>query len=194
MRWALTPRRRGFDGPDLAAFWASYLRQPADPGLWYGSSEGPRRHWHPKMGDHSTICGPDEPIPADVPGSLWLFQNFAPERYVRPVMWGHWRQWLWGLMVRGEGRVRLALGPSGGGEGNPAWDFQCPTTRWTARTRWRRPWRWAGAPQDLLARCSAWAGAGPLAPAPRLSLPAPRPPPPSRRIGSDTAPHRARRG
>lgn len=124
-RCDLTPRRRGFEGPELAAFWATYVAAPEDPGFHYWSERGTvARHWHPDMGDRSTLCGPDEPTPANVPGSRWLFHNFAPERFALPLLWGRWRGRLLGLMLHSRHRLRLALGPTGGGEGNPAWDFQ----------------------------------------------------------------------
>lgn len=64
-------------------------------------------------------------------------------------------------MVRGEGRVRLALGPTGGGEGNPAWDFQFVVPDYQVdRTYTLEAALVVGrlSPEDMLARYSAWAG------------------------------------
>jgi hypothetical protein len=52
-----------------------------------------------------------------------LLHNIRPQRFVEPVVYGRWRDMVLAMMVKTDDHLRFAIQPTGGGEGNPAWDF-----------------------------------------------------------------------
>jgi len=60
----------------------------------------------------------------DNPFPLTLVFNESDYEYTRPVYYGRYGDFVWIVMFRERDLVRFTQSPSGGGEGNPAWDFQ----------------------------------------------------------------------
>ena len=63
-------------------------------------------------------------FPHDEDYFLTLVFNFSNHRYSEPWYYGVNDGMAYILMFRPEDQVRFTQSPSGGGSGNPAWDFQ----------------------------------------------------------------------
>jgi hypothetical protein len=75
------------------------------------------RATHPAAGD-------DRSFPHDANFPLTLVFNRSGHRYDEPWYYGVSHEMAYAQVFRARDRVRLSQSPSGGGEGNPAWDFQ----------------------------------------------------------------------
>jgi hypothetical protein len=112
--------------PYLGLFWASYIDQPESLDIHFRSgSEWVRgvtpehgvRATHRALGDERQFAyAPDFP--------LSLVFNFSDHRYSAPWYFGVCREMAFVQSFDASDRVRLTQSPSGGGRGNPAWDFQ----------------------------------------------------------------------
>lgn len=125
------PRKDDFPYGYLNFFWASYIAQPKDPAIYfYGrpkgdNRQGPIKAESPAHGEQATHRGAgdrreharDEPFP------LTLVFNESPYEYTRSLYWGRYDDSVWCVMFPKDALVRFAQSPSGGGDGNPAWDF-----------------------------------------------------------------------
>ncbi len=126
------PRAGGYRNGFIGLFWAGYIHQPEDKAIHFRGSLRGRRSamWvkgvTPKHGVASTHppAGYSHPIKIDDDFPLTLVNH--PSRYV------HTESWYYGVshsmafvqMFRPRDQIWLAQSPSGGGNGNPAWDFQ----------------------------------------------------------------------
>jgi len=127
------PRADLFKNDFIGFFWASYIHGPSDRAIHFkgraaGTSQTPRwiRAVTPKHGVDSTHP-PDELVQKpkiDSDFSLTLVNH--PSRYVHTEPWyyGVSHDMAFVLMFRRQDGVWLAQSPTGGGNGNPAWDFQ----------------------------------------------------------------------
>ena len=52
------------------------------------------------------------------------FSAVAPVRYTQPFFYGRWETYYYLLAFQTGALLRFAMSPSGGGQCNPAWDFQ----------------------------------------------------------------------
>jgi hypothetical protein len=129
------PRADLFRRRFIGLFWASYIHQPEDMSIHFlgreaTAAEPSKSSWingitpehgvdatHPPAGD---IFRPQ--IDADFPLKLVT----GTSRYVHTSPWyyGVCRGMAWVQVFRPRDRIWLAQSPSGGGKGNPAWDFQ----------------------------------------------------------------------
>jgi len=115
-------------------FWASYIYQPESLDIHFRGREshsesGERwiRGMTPRHGVLSThiAANDDRTFPHDDRFPLTLVFNRSKYRYTEPWYYGVSHGMAFVLMFRPQDGVRLTQSPSGGGDGNPAWDFQC---------------------------------------------------------------------
>ena len=127
------PRAGGYRHGYIGLFWASYIHQPEDKAIHFrgrpAETPGPIR-WikgvTPKHGVDSTHP------PADYPHKIPVDDDFPLTLVGHPSQYVHTDSWYYGvsqsmalvMMFRPRDQIWLAQSPSGGGNGNPAWDFQ----------------------------------------------------------------------
>ena len=121
--------RKGFIG----LFWASYIHQPEDKAIHFRgiSREGDSKEsW-------ITAISPQHGVDSTHPPADWSYgvevdEDFPLTLVNHPSRYAHNDSWYYGVshgmafvqMFRPRDHVWLAQSPSGGGRGNPAWDFQ----------------------------------------------------------------------
>lgn len=126
------PRLDRFPHAHLNLFWASYILKPADMSIYFlGRKKGQKGEtWiqgvTPQHGVLATHRGAKDrrQFQHDNPFPLRLVFNESDYEYTRPVYYGRYGDFVWIVMFRQHDLVRFTQSPSGGGEGNPAWDFQ----------------------------------------------------------------------
>ncbi len=127
-------RERSFPNGYINLFWASYIQQPESLGIHFqgvpASNSETKPDWirattpshgvlstHPSASDHRTF-------PHDEPFPLALVFSLSNYRYSEPWYFGVSHGMAFVQMFRPKDQVRFTQSPSGGGDGNPAWDFQ----------------------------------------------------------------------
>jgi hypothetical protein len=114
-------------------FFASYIHQPESLDIHFrGHEDGEPddgrwiRGITPAHGVLSTHrhTGDDRHFPHDVPFPLTLVFNLSNHRFSQPWYFGESHGMALVQIFRPEDKVRFTQSPSGGGSGNPAWDFQ----------------------------------------------------------------------
>jgi hypothetical protein len=134
------PRRREYKNGYIGLFWASYIHRPesldihfrgydeADVGEDGKPTRPPRwvRGVTPRHGELSTHLAADDSrrFEHDADFPLTLVFNRSKLRYAEPWYYGVSHGMAFVQMFRPGDGVRLSQSPSGGGQGNPAWDFQ----------------------------------------------------------------------
>ncbi len=117
----------------VGLFWASYIEQPEQGSIFFQGrtrgGQGPPR-WieatspaHGVESTHAPASAPTLP-PFDADFSLTLVNHPSKYVYTEPWYFGVSHGMAYVLMFRPRDRIWLAQSPSGGGTGNPAWDFQ----------------------------------------------------------------------
>jgi hypothetical protein len=127
------PRRRSFRNGYIGLFWASYIQRPESGGIYFlgHPEQGPQTpRWILSVSpDHGVRAAhpaaeDDRVFPHDKSFPLTLVFNNSGLRYDEPWYFGVSHGLAYVQIFRTRDRVRLAQSPVGGGEGNPAWDFQ----------------------------------------------------------------------
>jgi hypothetical protein len=127
------PRRATFRNDYIGLFWASYIHQPESLDIHFKGhavSGAPAANWirgvtpaHGTVPTHlATTDNRQFPHEANFP--LTLVFNRSKHRYAEPWYYGVSHGMALVLMFRPKDQIRLTQSPSGGGSGNPAWDFQ----------------------------------------------------------------------
>lgn len=136
------PHKKAFRFGYMGLFWASYIHQPENLGIHFlgwparviqdsqGKLPTAEAQWihavspshgvsatHPSWDDRRQFSR-QEPFP------LTLVFNLSEYRYAEPWYFGVSHGMALALIFRKRDQVRLSQSPSGGGTGNPAWDFQ----------------------------------------------------------------------
>lgn len=127
------PRDATFQQGYIGLFWASYIDRPEDKAIHFlgreKASQSPSswiRATTPRHGVESTHP-PDGPLP-----DLKIDPNFSLTLVNHPSKYVYTEPWFYGVshgmtlvqMFRPSDRIWFAQSPTGGGEQNPAWDFQ----------------------------------------------------------------------
>jgi hypothetical protein len=128
------PHRATFKNGYIGLFWASYIDQPESLDLRFigRPSEEPSAApgWilgaTPAHGELPTHLGRDDQrdFTHDAAFPLTLVFNRSRHRYAEPWYFGECRGMAFAQIFRAADQVCLSQSPSGGGAGNPAWDFQ----------------------------------------------------------------------
>ena len=127
------PRAKLFKHGYVGLFWASYIHQPESFDIHFrghGAGEPAASHWirgvTPAHGTFSTHLASDDrrTFDRDADFPLTLVFNRSHYRYAEPWYFGVSHGMALVLMFRPQDEIRLSQSPSGGGQGNPAWDFQ----------------------------------------------------------------------
>lgn len=122
----LTLFRHGYAG----TFWASYINKPESKSMhfWGTHKERPEPHWaewySPRHGYQSTHLHVDdvfEPFFVDNFNTT-LANHFSDFRYIDPFYYGIRQCMVFAIFFDRTEGVRFSQSPTGGGEGNPAWD------------------------------------------------------------------------
>jgi len=126
-------RRQSFTNGYVGLFWASYIHQPESLEIHFrghGVDQLPASDWirgvTPAHGKLSTHLATDDrrTFAHDPKFPLTLVFNNSRYRYSQPWYYGRSHGMALVLMFRPKDEIRLSQSPSGGGQGNPAWDFQ----------------------------------------------------------------------
>lgn len=127
------PRRASFRNGYIGLFWASYIHQPESLDIHFlGDPESrhaqPRwvRGITPEHGVRAThrALDDDRDFPHDANFPVKLMFGMSDHRFAQPWYYGVSHGMAFVQIFRPEDRVRLTQSPTGGGRGNPAWDFQ----------------------------------------------------------------------
>jgi hypothetical protein len=133
MRFECIPRRRAFRNNFIGLFWASYIHQPESGAIHFlgHPAEGdPRPRWiealSPAHGTRPTHLGTNDRrvFARDEAFPMLLVFNRSDFRYDEPWYYGVSHGMAFAQIFRSKDEVMLTQSPSGGGAGNPAWDFQ----------------------------------------------------------------------
>lgn len=122
----LAARKPSFRNGYIGLFWASYIHQPESLDIHFRGPEGWVRGVTPAHGELSTHLAVDDQrvFPHDDPFPLTLVHSLSRHRYTEPWYFGVSHGMAFAQIFRKRDAVRITQSPSGGGKGNPAWDFQ----------------------------------------------------------------------
>jgi len=126
-------RKHGYIG----VFFASYIHAPQDPALQFIGRTRPGRgdttpRWIRHVPEAHGVAANHRPAgsnwdpPLDEGFNISLVKGISDFEYLYPFYFGRSGQNLFVLMFERsgpDGELRFAQSPSGGGAGNPAWDF-----------------------------------------------------------------------
>jgi hypothetical protein len=130
------PRKRSFKNRYVGLFWASYIHQPESGEIQFpGRAEGQKgqegearwvRATSPKHGaDAVHVAASDErEFAHDKDFPMTLVFNRSKLRFDEAWYFGTSHGMAFTQIFRSADGVQFAQSPSGGGNGNPAWDFQ----------------------------------------------------------------------
>lgn len=127
------PRALAYERGFIGLFWASYLDKPEKKSIHFAGRAATEKvgRWvegvTPAHGVDATHPPVSFPMPypkVDHDFPLTLVNHPSRHRYVMPFYYGVSRGMAFVQIFRERDGIWFAQSPSGGGEGNPAWDFQ----------------------------------------------------------------------
>lgn len=127
------PRKTAYAKDYIGLFWASYINGPDNRGIHFlGRSRNTEQktQWidavSPQHGVNSTHepTGNERPLDVDKDFPLTLIGNQSGYEYTEPWFYGSRDSMVFLQVFRSADNIWFAQSPSGGGNGNPAWDFQ----------------------------------------------------------------------
>jgi len=141
------PHARTFKNGYIGLFFASYIDRPESLDIHFlgrpANDNDATTQWirgvTPAHGELSTHLAADDnrDFPHDTDFPLTLVFNTSNYRYSEPWYYGVSHGMAFVPMFRPEDHVRLSQSPSGGGKGNPAWDFQWFIPQYEVGKRYR---------------------------------------------------------
>jgi len=115
----------------LGLFWASYINAPVDKRIYFqGSMSGTDTiswisAYSNEHGEKSThLSGQHTPVYFAPNFNATLASNFSGYEFNDPYYYGLFHNMVLAFMFHAEEEIRFSQSPTGGGNGNPAWDFQ----------------------------------------------------------------------
>jgi hypothetical protein len=133
MTFECIPRRRSFRNDYIGLFWASYIHRPEWKAIYFpgrpvqgDATSALIEAISPAHGVRATHLATDDQreFARDENFPLSLIFNHSEVRYDEPWYYGLSHNMAFVQIFRSRDQVRFAQSPSGGGNGNPAWDFQ----------------------------------------------------------------------
>ncbi len=132
MTFECIPRRQTWRNDYLGLFWANYIHQPESLDIHFlgrndrNAPDGWIRGISPAHGIHAThrALNDEREFAHDPLFPMSLVFNFSEHRFAQPWYFGECRGMAYAQIFRPADQVRFSQSPSGGGNGNPAWDFQ----------------------------------------------------------------------
>lgn len=134
MTFECIPRKKSFRNGYIGLFWASYIHQPPSGAIHFrGHAAGENAaatRWleclSPRHGEDATHPAADDTrtFTHDREFPLSLVFHLSKWRYREAWYHGRHGNVAFVQIFRPRDRVRFSQSPSGGGRGNPAWDFQ----------------------------------------------------------------------
>jgi len=128
------PHARTFKNDYIGLFFASYIHRPESLDIHFlghpaNDTDGEPKWIRGVTPTHGTLpthlsVNDNRRFPHDADFPLTLVFNRSNWRYREPWYYGVSGGMALVLMFRPQDRVRFSQSPSGGGKGNPAWDFQ----------------------------------------------------------------------
>ncbi|MBL4884704.1 MAG: hypothetical protein JKY95_09250 [Planctomycetaceae bacterium] len=125
------PHRKTFKNDYIGLFWASYIHQPESLDIHFqGAKQGNQTQWiqgvTPSHGVLATHVGRHDArvFKHDQDFPLTLAFNRSEYQFASPWYYGVSHDMALAFLFREKDQIRLTQSPSGGGQGNPAWDFQ----------------------------------------------------------------------
>lgn len=125
------PRALGYRHNFIGLFWASYIDEADDPAIYFleRTAHDARSKWlravSPRHGERATHGPWKAKLPEIEPNfPLSLVRGDSHLRYALPWYYGSCRGMAVAYFFRSQDQIWFAQSPSGGGIGNPAWDFQ----------------------------------------------------------------------
>jgi len=127
------PHENAYSHGYIGLFWASYINKPDDKAIHFNGQTGNSRQtpgWieanTPKHGVQSTHppAGLNPRIKVDPDFPLTLVGNLSNHEHTDAWYYGVTHGMALAFMFRPQDNIWFAQSPSGGGNGNPAWDFQ----------------------------------------------------------------------
>jgi len=115
----------------LCCFWASYIHQPEDKSICFlgrhrdeTAGEAWQRFPTSTNDDHHTVCHVAATPQLSHQMTSHMAFRYSDLAFTRPVYYGRRGEMVYALMFDRTDGIRFTHAPRGGGEGNPAWDFQ----------------------------------------------------------------------
>jgi len=141
------PRARTFKNDYIGLFFASYINKPESLDIHFMGRPADQidaeAQWirgvtpeHGKLPTHLAVDD-NRNFDHDPNFPLTLVFNKSNYRYTEPWYYGVSHGMAFVLMFRPDDNVRLSQSPSGGGSGNPAWDFQWFVPQYKVGQRYR---------------------------------------------------------
>lgn len=126
------PHEEVFKNGYIGLFWASYIHQPKSLDIYLrgpGADDKQTveiRGITPSHGELATHLSVDDQreFAHDEDFPLSLVFNRSQHRFARPYYYGISHNMAYVQIFRPQDQIRITQSPSGGGMGNPAWDFQ----------------------------------------------------------------------
>jgi len=141
------PRAKTFKNGYIGLFFASYIHQPESLDIHFlghpANQPNSEAKWirgvTPEHGVRPThlAFNDQRDFPHDAQFPLTLVFNLSEYRYREPWYYGVSHGMAFAQMFRPQDQVRLSQSPSGGGNGNPAWDFQWLIPQYEVGKRYR---------------------------------------------------------